>query len=93
MKAVFKVPKDMKSRIEEAVKKDEEINRGSILFRDGSAIGEDPECYYLVYDGTEESIRKISDMGIERDGNEERILQKVEEEEARAIEGFGKLVF
>ncbi len=89
MKAVFEIDAAMKSEIEQFVKTDEKINRGSITFKDGSLFGDSGKVY-LIYDGSEECIKRISEKAT-RSRKEEEILKKVEEEEESAAHGFGSL--
>ena len=91
MKTVFRFPADRKAEVERFVKGDETVNRGSIVFRDGSWMREEGTAY-LIYDGSEEAVKKIEEIA-ERAENEKEIIGKLEEEEMKAAEGFGNILF
>ena len=91
MKSVFVVESGSKAELEKAVKSDDALNRGSIMFRDGSNFGR-PGIFYLIYDGTEQAVKAISGMA-KRAENEKEIIKAVEEEEERAAQGFGNILF
>ena len=91
MKVVYSFPSDMKRDIEQIVKSDEIVNRGSILFREGSAYGHNGE-YLLVYDGDDERVSRLGELmngKAERPSDEDDIIRKIAEEEDRSLAGFG----
>lgn len=80
MKEVFEVEK----RMEEEIKKDDLLSRQSLNFREIEGK------YYLIVDGSEEAIEKLKkDFGLKVAQEREKILKKFEEEEDKAVEGFG----
>jgi len=82
MKEVFKIVRGE----EDKIKKDDLLSRQSLNFRD---IEGD---YYLIVDGSEESIKKLkSDFGLKVAKERDRILKKFEEEEDKARDGFGRI--
>lgn len=89
---VFRVKKEEKSRIDEALKVDI-ISRQSITVRDGEGLGLDSHTYVLI-EGSDEAIeeaKKAFDFADIPDNSEE-IYQKIKEQEDDAASGMG-LIF
>ncbi len=89
---IFKVRKENKARIDEALKIDI-ISRQSITVRDGEGLGLDEHTYVLI-EGSEEAIeeaKKAFDFA-EIPENPEKIYEKFREQEDDAASGMG-LIF
>lgn len=94
MKLLIKVPTNKKAVVEEKLKSDDKISRASIVIKDGTVFGK-AGTYYFLIDGDEEVIEKVKQIPEieEVKGEEEReILSKIEEEENKALEGFGSIL-
>ncbi len=90
--AVFRVKKEAKSRIDEALKIDV-ISRQSITVRDGEGLGLDEHTYVLI-EGSDEAVeeaKKAFDFA-EIPENSEEIYKKIKEQEEDAASGMG-LIF
>ncbi len=95
MKVVFLVGAENKGKAEELLKKDETVNRGSITTRAASSLDIDEEGYFIVVDANEKAVEKAEELlkGIAKlykDGN--KVLDKIDEQENSAIEGFGNIL-
>ncbi|MFA4820325.1 MAG: hypothetical protein WC613_05215 [Candidatus Aenigmatarchaeota archaeon] len=95
MREVFEVPNENKSKVEELLKKDEEINRGSITIRSASSLDIEEDCYFIVLDTSEDRIEKAKELvkGLAKPyKNAKKVLEKIDEQEDSAIEGFGNIL-
>ncbi len=95
MRIVFEVSSDNKAKAEDLLKKDEEINRGSITLRTAGSLDMDEDCYFIVLDASEERIEKAKELlsGIAKPSKHaKRVLEKLDEQENAAIEGFGNIL-
>ncbi len=95
MKEVLAVSSDKKEKVEDMLKKDEEINRGSIVVKSASSLGFDDDCYFIIIDAPEHAIKKALNMvsgiaSVFKDKN--RVLKKYEEQEEAAMQGFGSIM-
>lgn len=89
-------------RVKEALLKDEEVSRASIIFKDAKNYG-GKEGYYVYISGLEEQCKKaleivkqkdekgnVVELAKEVEGREkENFIKKIKEEENRANEAFG----
>lgn len=95
MREVFEVSSDNKSKAEDLLKKDEEINRGSITLRTAGSLDMDEDCYFIILDASEERIEKakelLKDIG-KPSKHRQQVLEKLDEQENAAIEGFGNIL-
>lgn len=96
MKAVFFIPSENYSKAKNLVYADDLISRQSINFRESKALGLKKDGYYLEIDGSEEAVKKLSeilkDIGKEVDKKEkEEVLKKISEQEESAAQGFGSI--
>ena len=87
MKVLFKVSKQDFEKAKEKLLKDEEVSRASIKFKCKNF------CYILV-EGNSAQCEKAKELVKEfehemEEGEEEKIMKEFEEEEEKAIEGFG----
>ena len=95
MKEVFLVESAKKEKAEELLKKDEEINRGSIILKSASSLGMDEDGYFIILDASEHALKKAVAMlsGLAKAyKDKEKVLEKYEEQENAAIEGFGNML-
>lgn len=95
MKEVFLVKSDKKEKAEDILKKDDEINRGSITVKSASSLGVKEEGYLIIIDAPDHAVAKakklLSGMA-EIYKNKAGVLQAYEDQENAAMEGFGKLL-
>ena len=85
----------LKLSAEEMLKKDEEINRGSITVKSASSLGIDEDGYLIILDASEHAVAKAKKLlsGIaEIYKDKAGVLQAYEDQENTAMEGFGKLL-
>jgi len=95
MKEVFLVDSDKKEKAEELLKKDDEINRGSIIIKSASSLEIDEDGYFIILDASEHAIKKaismLSDIAKVYIGKD-KVIASYEEQENTAIEGFGNML-
>jgi hypothetical protein len=95
MKRVFLVKAENKGKAELALKADDLVSRGSIMLRAASSLGIEEEGYFIIIDASMEAVEKaeelLNDLGTVYE-NEEKVLNKIEEQEDSAIEGFGNIL-
>ncbi|MBI4018737.1 MAG: hypothetical protein HY364_00605 [Candidatus Aenigmarchaeota archaeon] len=95
MKEVFLVRSEDKLKAEDALKKDDMINRGSIMLRAAGSLDIKEEGYFIIVDCSAEGIAKareiLKDMMLKHD-KKEIVLQKIEEQENAALQGFGSFM-
>lgn len=95
MREVFEVPAENKSAAEELLKKDDEINRGSITVRTAGSLDMNEDCYFIILDASEGRIEKAKALlkGIAKPcKHAKQVLDKLDEQENAAIEGFGNIL-
>ena len=93
MKVAFFVKKEDTNKVKEIVNQDP-IGRQSITFRDNVALGLEKEGNYLLIDGAEEACKeaqeKLKELAEELEGDDkEEVIEKMQEMEDSAMEGFG----
>ena len=74
---------------------DDIVGRASLVFKGGSIIGKDG--YYCYLFGTEEQCKRalelIKELGEEvKDETKSQLINKIKEEEEKAISGFGDIL-
>jgi len=74
---------------------DDVVGRASMIFKEGSIIGKDG--YYCLLSGTEEQCKRASELVKElaeevKDETKSQLINKIKEEEDKAIEGFGNIL-
>ena len=93
---IFEVKTEDVKNINNVVK-DDLVSRQSILTRDASALGIDKDVSYLKIEGSEEGIKKATDLAEEYDFKKlsekdaEEINQKIIAEEEEAADGMGMI--
>lgn len=94
-KEVFIVNNENKSKAETLLRGDDLISRQSITIRLATALGMKEDGYFILIDGSDESIKKAEELlkgTAERYKNKNAVIDKIKEEEDSAIEGFGNIV-
>ncbi len=74
---------------------DDVVGRASFTFKEGSVVGKDG--YFCYLSGTEEQCKRalelIKDLAEEvKDETKSQLINKIKEEEERAISGFGDIL-
>lgn len=91
---LFKLRKGERGLLD-ALLRDDRASRLSIQYMEGAAIGEDPDCIYVLVEGPEdllEAAKGILGEGRILGGDEaDRVLSKMRELEDRAAEGLGSI--
>jgi hypothetical protein len=104
MEIVFQIESANLSKVKDLLLKDETVNRASITFKEGKVFG--VEGYVCYVSGTDERCQRALEVVKVKDeegnttelakkvesGKAEEIIKKIEEEEDRAIEGFGSFL-
>jgi hypothetical protein len=95
MRIVYLVSSENKAKAEDLLKKDEIVNRGSIVIRSAPSLEINEDGYFIVYDGTDEAL-KIADALLKDIAKKyekaETVLKKIDDQENSAIEGFGNIL-
>jgi Glu-tRNA(Gln) amidotransferase subunit E-like FAD-binding protein len=94
MKWICFVSKENAKKVEEILKKDDICSRQSITVKDSEALGVEKEGCFVMICGEEESIERAKELIKDlTEEIEEEVLEeakkKIEEEEEKAISGFG----
>ena len=95
MKEVFLVSSENKNKAEMELKKDDLVSRGSITIRAAASLGIEEDGYFIVVDAPEEALKRaegvMKELGKKyKDGK--KVLEKIEEQEDSAAEGFGNIL-
>lgn len=93
MKVIYEIEKSNVQKVKDVLLKDDVVGRGSVLFKDGNTLGLENK-YYCYVSGVEEACRKseelMKDLGKKVDEKtKKQIIQKIEQEEDQAMQGFG----
>ena len=95
MREVFEVSADNKSKAEDLLKKDDDINRGSITLSTAGSLDMDQDCYFIILDASDERIEKAKELLKELakpSKHKTEVLEKLDKQENAAIEGFGNIL-
>lgn len=95
IREVFLVSNDNRSAAEDALRKDDLVGRQSIYVRSAPHIDIKEDGYFIVIDGSEEAVAQAKALlaGIAAVyEKKDEVIRKMEEQEERAIEGFGNLL-
>lgn len=95
MKAVYLVSTDNKQKAEDALKKDDLVSRGSITIRLATSLEIKEDGYFIVLDGSDQALKQAEELlkGIaEKYKDAELVLKRIQEQEDRAVEGFGNIL-
>ena len=93
MEVIFEIEKSNVQKVKDSLLKDEIVNRASIMFKEGNALGLENK-YYCYVSGVEEACERskelMKELGKEVDEKtKEEILEKIKQEENQAMQGFG----
>ena len=86
---------DNKSKAEDLLRKDDEIGRGSITLKSAGSLEMEEDGYFIILDASEERIKKAETLlkGIaQKYAHQKKVLEKFDEQEDAAIEGFGNIL-
>lgn len=95
MREVFLVSSENKSKVEDLLKRDDEISRGSITLKSPGSLDIDEDGYFIILDASDERIKKAEHLlhGLAtKYKHAKRVLDKLDEQENSAIEGFGNIL-
>jgi hypothetical protein len=92
MEVVLQVETKNYQKVREILLKDDLVSRASITFREAKAYG--GEGYYCFISGLEEQCKKALEITKElakeiKKDEKEKLINKIKEEENKALEGFG----
>lgn len=95
VKEILLVKTENKQKVEDILKKDDIVSRGSITIRTASSLDIKEDGYFFILDMPEPSIRRAEELakGLAtkyKDGK--KVIEKVEEQESSAIEGLGNIL-
>lgn len=105
MEVVLQIETKNYQKVKDVLLKDDIVSRASIVFKEGSIIGR--EGYYCYLSGTEEQCKKALELVKEKDEktgeiielareasdkDKEELINKIKEEENKAVEGFGNII-
>ncbi len=94
-KEVFIVNSENKNKAELLLRGDDLIGRQSITVRLATALGLKEDGYFILINGSDESIKKAEELlkGVaEKYKDGKIVIEKIEKEEDSAIEGFGNII-
>ncbi len=93
-KVVFLVSNENKGKAEQALKQDDDINRGSISVRQCGSLDIDEDGYFIIVDLNDETLKKakkkLKDLATIYEKKDD-VLKKLEDEE-EALGGFGNIL-
>ncbi|MBI2545415.1 MAG: hypothetical protein HYW22_02360 [Candidatus Aenigmarchaeota archaeon] len=95
MEVVFHFKSENYAKAKDILSSDDVVGRASMTFKEGTFIGKDG--YYCYFSGTEdqcERAEKLVEELTEKVSDEEKstLINKIKEEENKAIEGFGNIL-
>lgn len=105
MEIVLQIETKNYQKVKEILLKDDIVSRASIVFKEGGIIGKNG--YFSYISGSEEQCKKALDLVKEKDEktgeiielakevigkDKEELINKIKEEENRAIESFGDII-
>jgi hypothetical protein len=95
MKEVFLVKSENKQKVEDILKRDDIVSRGSINIKVPSSIDMKEDGYFFILDMPESSLKRAEELTkglVEKYKHPEKVILAVDEQEAAAIEGFGNIL-
>ena len=95
MKEVLLVKSENKQKVEDLLKRDDVVSRGSITIKTPAALDIKEDGYFFILDAQPETLKRAEELtkGLaEKYKNAKNVIEKLEEEEDRAIEGFGNIL-
>ena len=94
-KQVFLVKSENKQKVEDVLKRDDVVSRGSITIKSPSSLGINEEGYFFILDMSDEALQRADELTkglVEKYENAERVIKAVDEQEDSALEGFGNIL-
>lgn len=95
MREVYLVSAENKAKVEELLKKDEVVNRGSIIIKSPGPLGFNEDGYFIILDASEQAL-KIAETLMKglttKYKDKEKVLEKYDEQEDAAMSGFGNII-
>lgn len=93
MKVIYEIEQSDLKKVKDKLLKDDLVGRASVVFKDGKAL-ELGDKYYCYLSGSEDACERseelMKELGKKVDGEEkEKVIQKIQEEEDQAMQGFG----
>lgn len=81
------------AKVKDVLLRDDTVSRASLVFKEAKGFGGE-EGYYSYISGTEEQCKKVLELTKDlikeiKDRKKEEIINKIKEEENKAMEGFG----
>lgn len=95
MRVVYLVPAEHRSAAEDALKKEELVNRGSIAVRAAGALGFNEDGFFIILDASEHAVKQADTLLknlAERYDDADKVLHAYDEQEDAAAEGFGAIL-
>jgi adenylate kinase family enzyme len=95
MKEVLLVKSENKQKVEDILKKDDIVSRGSITIKTSQSLDIKEDGYFFILDAQPEVIKRAEELtkGLaEKYKHAKKVIEKVEEQENSAIEGFGNIL-
>lgn len=95
MKEVLLVKAENKQKVEDILKRDNLVSRGSITIKSPSSLEINEDGYFFILDAQPDVIKRAEELtsGLAvRYKDAKRVIEKVEEQENNAIEGFGNIL-
>lgn len=91
--AIFSVKKEDVGKID-PVLRDDMVSRQSIVVRDASSLGIEKDVRYVLIEGSEEAIKKASDLfkGVGKREKDREVYRRFKREEDDVARGIG-LIF
>ncbi|KAF0222453.1 MAG: hypothetical protein FD167_5004 [bacterium] len=95
MEIVLQFKSENFAKAKDVLLTDDVVGRASLVFKEGSIIGKDG--YFCYLSGTEEQCKRalglVKEIAEEvKDETKSQLINKIKEEEDRAIEGFGNIL-
>lgn len=94
-KQVFLVKSENKQKVEDALKRDDTVSRGSINIKTPSSLDINEKGYFFILDMSDEALALAEELtkGLaEKYKDAEKVIHAVEEQEDSALEGFGNIL-
>jgi precorrin-3B methylase len=104
MEIVLKIESKNYAKVKDILLTDDIVSRSSLIFKEGSIIGK--KNYYCYLSGREEQCKRALELIKEKsetgevielakeanDKEKKELINKIKEEEDKAIEGFGNIL-
>jgi hypothetical protein len=106
MEIVLSMTTDKYQKVKDKLQKDDLASRASMIFKEAKTIDKEKEGYYCYISATEDQCKRILELIAPKNpktgevfvyakevGGKEReeVINKIKEEEDRALEGFGNI--